>query len=63
MLRIATGPAPPNPLPPAVAAALLRGAAVAGIPAVDIAELAARLDAMAERVNSVFTRIIQKGPS
>ncbi len=63
MLRIATGPVPPNPLPPAVAAALLRGAAAAGIPAVDIIELAARLDAMAERVNSVFTRIIQKGPS
>ena len=61
MLRIATGTAPPNPLPPAVAAILLRGAAGAGTRAADTEELAARLDGLARSVNSVFNRIVQKG--
>ncbi len=61
MLRIAIGPAPPDTLPTAVAAALLRGAASAGIAAIDIAELAATLDALARQVNAAFVRIIEKG--
>ena len=61
MLRIATGPVPPNPLPPAVAAAVMRGCATAGVRAVDIGELAATLETLARRVNAAFIRLVQKG--
>ena len=56
LLRITYGRAPAEKLSEAAAAALLRAAALAGVAAVDLAELHATLHALAEQVRAAFVR-------
>jgi glutamate-ammonia-ligase adenylyltransferase len=56
MLRITIGRTAPAALPEATARPLLRAAAVAGAPAVDLAALRASLDALAADVRAAFVR-------
>jgi glutamate-ammonia-ligase adenylyltransferase len=56
MLRITIGRTAPAELPEATARPLLRAAAAAGAPAVDLPALRASLDALAAEVRAAFVR-------
>jgi glutamate-ammonia-ligase adenylyltransferase len=56
MLRITIGRTAPAELPEATARPLLRAAAAAGAPAVDLPALRASLDALAADVRAAFVR-------
>jgi [glutamine synthetase] adenylyltransferase / [glutamine synthetase]-adenylyl-L-tyrosine phosphorylase len=60
MLRITIGRTAPAELPEATARPLLRAAAAAGAPAVDLAALRASLDALAADVRAAFVRHVGK---
>jgi [glutamine synthetase] adenylyltransferase / [glutamine synthetase]-adenylyl-L-tyrosine phosphorylase len=58
MLRLTEGPVPRDALSDASAAALLAATQAAGVVAVDVAGLRAKLDELAHQVRAAFTRLV-----
>jgi len=56
MLRITYGRAPPTRLSDAAAGGLLRALSAAGVPTVDLPDLGATLDGLADKVRTIFIR-------